>query len=66
MSYKIERSWVRLATNQAPSQPVCGRTRGDCPVRLIYLAESGTSNRETVTVVAGVIVNPDKHSKAVV
>jgi len=34
-------------------------------MRLVYLDESGTSTNETVTVVAGVIVDPDKQWKAV-
>jgi hypothetical protein len=38
---------------------------GHPPVRLVYLDESGTSREETVTVVAGVIVDPDKQWMAV-
>jgi len=38
---------------------------GDSPVRLVYLDESGISDNEPCTIVAGVIIDPDRQWKLV-
>src|SRR6267378_1788655 len=68
MSYKIARCCLRLPATSPRDYPwsLSGTAlQGDKLVRLIYLDESGISAKETVTVVAGVIINADQQWKAV-
>ena len=58
MSYKIVRRWVRWRAR--PCSLSGDQLDGNSIVRIIYVDESGISAKESVLVVAGVIINADK------